>query len=409
MFTTVGDGQQTPRERPHKYSSSCPIGAVRAGTVLARCLSVVVMMLMVLFVSAPGSAHAAAARINVTAYAACNGGDDTAGLKSALRALRTGDTLVIPAGVTCRHTGVLSVATPGAHLSGPGTLLATKEKTSAVWIDANDVVVDGGLTLKTAPITKRWETYEQEGLRLVNGRSGIIIRNVTINGAAGAGIYLGGVSNFLLDQVTVLNSRADGIHMTNGSHNGIVRQATVRGSGDDGVAVVSYQSNSQPCHDIQIMTPTVQSNTWGRGISVVGGTNITYTDVSIDSSNAAAIYIAQESSYHTYSVNNVKVLSGRLVNSNTNSSVDHGAVLVYASQSGYGVADVTLSDLTIVNTRASASRNVGVIATGGSTLERVALNRFTITGGPSRSFGANVQSGFTTVGWKVNGVAVPNR
>src|ERR1700712_5613506 len=70
--------------------------------------------------AAAGSAQAAVAApvtVPVTQYAACNGGDDTAGLKTAIAALKTGDTLTIPAGVTCQHSDVLELKTPGVHLS----------------------------------------------------------------------------------------------------------------------------------------------------------------------------------------------------------------------------------------------------------------------------------------------------
>lgn len=346
---------------------------------------------------------------NVVTYARCNGGDDTAGLEAALHALRSGDTLVIPAGTTCRHSGVLSVTTPGVHITGPGTLLATNEQNSSIWIDADDVLVDGELTLKISSVSRRWEAYEQAKLRLVSGRTGIIVRDVTIDGSAAAGVYIGGAVHFLLDHVQVLNTRADGIHMTGGAHDGVVQNATVRNSGDDGIAIVSYQSNPEICHDIQVIGPTVQSTAWGRGISVIGGKNVTYTDLLVDSTNAAAIYIAQESSFKTSSVNNVKILGGRLTNSNTNMNVDQGAVLVYASQAGYSVTDVTMSDIAITDTRATTSRTVGVLATGGSSIARVALNRFTIVGDTAMSFASNVPGSYSTTGWSVNGVAVADR
>ena len=356
-----------------------------------------------------GVAEVSGGDIDVTTFARCAGGDDTAGLKAALAAVGPGQTLVIPAGVTCRHSSVLSLTTSGVHLAGPGTLLATDERASGVWIDADNVILDGGLTLKMAGTTRRWNAYEQMKLRLVNGRDNIIVRNVTIDGSAGAGVFVGSVGHFLLDHVTVLNTRGDGIHMTNGSHDGIVDHATVKGSGDDGVAVVSYRSNQLPCHDIQVRSPVVEANSWGRGISVVGGDRITYSDVSVDSSSAAAVYIAQERSYKTYGVSNVRVLGGRLVHSNTNSDIDHGAVLVYASESGLGVKDVTISDLTITDTRDTAPRNVGVVSVGGGSIQGVSLNHFTISGGPPRSFSSNIDGGYSASEWTVDGHAVADR
>ena len=424
-FATVVGRQETRIWREEARNSRVPrSGSRRVGRISGAVVAVALVALAGAAgcsgsASAPGAASGAGAgssaadvsggQVDVTAYARCDGGDDTAGLKAALGAMRAGQTLVIPAGVTCRHSSVLSVTTSGVHLAGPGTLLATDERASGVWIDADDVIVDGGLTLKITGTTRRWNTYEQMKLRLVNGRKNITIRNVTIDGSAGAGIFIGNVSHFLLDHVTVLNSQGDGIHMTNGSHDGVVDQATVKGAGDDGIAVVSYRSNREPCHDIQVRSPVVEANSWGRGVSVVGGVRITYSDISVDSSNAAAVYIAQERSYQTYGVSNVRVLGGRLVHSNTNSSVDHGAVLVYASESGYGVKDVTISDLTITDTRDTATRNVGVVSVGGGSIQGVALNRFTISGGPTRSFSSNIDSGYSATGWTVDGRAVADR
>jgi len=360
-------------------------------------------------VAEAGDARPSAGQLDVTTFARCAGGDDTAGLKAALGAVHPGQTLVIPAGVTCRHSSVLSVTTSGVHLAGPGTLLATDERASGVWIDADNVVVEGGLTLKIAATTRRWNTYEQMKLRLVNGRDNITVRNVTIDGSAGAGVFIGNVGHFLLDHVTVLNSRGDGIHMTNGSHDGVVDHATVKGSGDDGIAVVSYRANRLPCHDIQVLAPVVDANSWGRGVSVVGGDRITYSDISVDSSNAAAVYIAQERSYKTYGVSDVRVLGGRLVHSNTNSNVDHGAVLVYASESGLGVKDVTISDLTIIDTRDTAPRDVGVVSVGGGSIEGVSLSHFAISGGPLKSFSSNIDGGYSANKWTVDGRAVADR
>jgi len=127
------------------------------------------------------------------------------------------------------------------------------------------------LTLKAVNVTKRWNATQQHKLWLAGTHTGIIVKDTTIDGSAAAGIFINGASGFTINRVTVLNSMADGIHMTNGSHHGVVRDAVVRGAGDDGVAVVSYLSNPQATHDIQVINPKVYANTWGRGVSVVGG------------------------------------------------------------------------------------------------------------------------------------------
>ena len=368
-------------------------------------------------VAAAGTAQAVAVKIPVTQYAACTGGDDTTGLKTAIAALKTGDTLVIPAGVTCQHSDVLELKTPGVHLSGPGTLIATNEARSAVWLNADNIVVEGGLTLKAVNVTKRWNATQQHKLWLANSHTGITVQDTTIDGSAAAGIFINGASNFTLNRVTVLNSMADGIHMTNGSHHGTVRDAVVRGAGDDGVAVVSYLSNPQATHDIQVINPKVYANTWGRGVSVVGGYNITYSNIYVEAANAAAVYIVQTSakdgvaaSWDTHNVDNVKVTGGTLVNANTNSTVNNGAILVNAGgPTGHTVTNVAISNLTIKDTRTTAARNIGVYTYDGGQVSNITFTGIKITGGPTKYFDTNATSGYTTTNWTVNGTTVPNR
>lgn len=391
--------------------------AARLGKFAAVAGLTVAMALGTVATAGSAAAATAPATVQVTTYAACKGGDDTAGLYNALGALKTGDTLVIPSGVTCNHSAVLDITTPGVHISGPGTLVATNQAASGVWLDADNIVVQGGLTLKAVNVTQRWNTTQQHKLWLANNHSGIVVQDTTIDGSAAAGIFVNGASNFTLDRVTVLNTMADGIHMTNGSNHGIVRDAVVRGAGDDGVAVVSYLSNPVATHDIQVINPKAYSNTWGRGVSVVGGFNITYSNIYVESSDAAAIYIVQTSSkaevaasWDTANVNNVKVLGGTVVNSNTNSDVNNGAVLVNAGgPSGHTVSNVTISNLNIVNTRSTAARNVGLFTFGGGTVSNIAFTNIKITGGPTKYFDTNSTAGYSTAGWTVNGAAVPNK
>lgn len=387
----------------------------RRVTALVALVGMTFMMLLGT-VTVAGSASAAQ-QILVTKYAACTGGDDTAGLKAAMAALSTGDTLVIPAGVTCQHSAVLDITTPGVHLSGPGTLLATNESRSSVWLNADNIVVEGGLTLKATNVTKRWNATQQHKLWLANAHTGIIVRDTTIDGSAAAGIFINGASDFILARVTVLNTEADGIHMTNGTHDGIVKDAVVRGAGDDGVAVVSYLSNPQATHDIQVINPKIYANTWGRGVSVVGGYNVTYSNIYVEASNASAVYIVQTSakdgvaaSWDTHNVNNVQVLGGKLVNSNTNASVNNGAIVVAAGgPAGHTITNVTVSDLTITNTRPTAARNVGVFTYDGGLVSKIAFSGITVNGGPAKYFDTNATGGYSTTSWTVNGVAVPNR
>ena len=332
--------------------------------------------------------------------------DDTAALQRTFDAAKAGTTVLLSG--TYAHKDVLHLRVAGLHVTGTGTLLATAEQRSSVWLEADGILLDGGLTLKTASTTQRWGAWEQMGLRLFN-KDGIVIRNVSVVGSAAAGIYVGGASNFILDHVSVTNTRADGIHMTDGAHDGQVLSPLVTNSGDDGVAVVSYSQDGPACHDITVTSPTVLGTSWGRGLSVVGGSNIRETNVNVQRSAAAGIYIAAEGSpWFTTAPINVTFDGGSISGANTDLATDHGAVLVLAAENGIAPQAILVRGLTISGTRATATRDVGII-TYGTAPTGVELDDLTITGGPTSAYQGNTPgSSYHTLRWTKNGQALPD-
>ena len=318
-----------------------------------------------------------------------------------------GRTVVLAAGRTYAHSGVLHLHVAGLHVTGGGTLLATNEQYSDVWIDADNITLDGSLTVTIASTTRRWDSWDQMAVRL-EAHSGDVVRDLTVNGSAAAGIYVGGAYNFVLDHVTVENTRADGIHMTRGSHNGSVISPTISNTGDDGVAVVSYSQDGTPCHDITVTSPRVLSTSWGRGLSVVGGENITETNISVANTSAAGVYIAAEGSpFYTAAPKNVLISGGTITHANETASVEHGAVLVMSGESGVVPTGVTVQNLTIVNT-ASTKRDLGVI-TYGSLPSHVLFSNINISGGPAQAYEGNTaQSGYSLRNIVQNGVRLPD-
>ena len=332
--------------------------------------------------------------------------DDTAALQQALDAASATRPLVLPAGTVFAHSAVLHVRVAGEQVTGPGTLLATAEQTSSVWIEADNVVLDGP-TLATASTTQRWSAWEQMGLRIEN-RTGDVVRNVTVTGSAAAGIYVGGASDFTLDHDTVTDTRADGIHMTDGANGGTVVSPVTRNTGDDGVAVVSYRQDGIPCHDITVTGARVEGTSGGRGMSVVGGTHITYTSFEVDGSAAAGVYVAAEGSWDTAAPVDVTVSHGSIVGANTDPTIDHGSVLVLSGETDIRPTDIAISDMVIRDSRATASRDVGVISYGAAPVD-VVLRGFTITGGPASAYQGNAPgSSYSTLAWTQNGRPLPD-
>ena len=301
--------------------------------------------------------------LNVISFGAVGDGrtDDTAAVVRALTALRTGQVLSFPSGHTFCHSGVLSIDTDGVRLTGGGTLQATQEATSALRIRGHHVTLDD-LTLATPNTTRRWGAPDQHRL-LLDGCTGALVSDVSIVSSAAAGVFCRASSDFVLRRVHVSDTRADGIHLTGGSFGAVIESPILENTGDDGVAVVSYAADGATCHDISVHSPVVRGTSGGRGLSVVGGSRVSYTDIDVERTFAAGVYIAcEEGDFVTAATSDVEVRGGRVTGANTSSTVDHGAVLVYSGRAGSTVSDVTVSDLVISGTRASASRQIGVVA-----------------------------------------------
>jgi Pectate lyase superfamily protein len=304
--------------------------------------------------------------------------DDTAALKAAFAALAPADTLQVRG--TYRHSSPLTVTKNGVRVKGGGQLVATNSKASALVIAAHDVVVED-LTLSV--VTTVRQTTNESAALLVGPSGpvrGFIGRRLHLDGA---GAMLRGQSyGFLLEDVLVTNSMGDGIHMTDGVHDGLVLRPTVLHSGDDGVAVVSYLSNTTPCRDIEIRSPRVRDVYHGRGLSVVGGTRVRILDIDVSQTSGAAVYVACEDNrdWRTHPPREITVRGGLITAANTTCPrPDHGAVLVVNESSNRPIDAVTVSGLVIRDTHA-IYRAVGFLGGPGGGHTRCALSDVVISG-----------------------------
>lgn len=350
--------------------------------------------------------------VDVESFGAVGDGrtDDTAALQRALDEVSSGTELRFRAGATYVQSDVLRLERPGVHLTGDATILAVDEERSSLTIAADDVVLDG-LTLRIEGVTKRWDAFEQQRLR-IDGTRGVEVRDVTVDGSAAAGVYVAGsATDFLLEDVEVVGTRADGIHITRGSSDGRIVRPVTRGTGDDGVAVVSYEQDGDPCRDITVESPVIDGTTGGRGVSVVGGEDVRITDVDIRRTAAAAVYVAAEGDpYFTTGVRGVSVVGGRVDGANVDTDIDHGAVLVYDGRADATVVDVRIAGVTISGTRESASRQIGVLASQPGVIDQVVVEDLDISGGPQNIFGTDDPAqGYTVRDVRRDGAAQPDR
>ena len=337
--------------------------------------------------------------------------DDTAALEAALGAIEPGQVLDFGDGLNFRVEAVASLTTDGVILSGKSTITSTNEEASSFRIAADDVTVKD-LTFDTAGVTQRWDAYEQQRLH-IDGGTGVTLDGVTSRGSAAAGIYVGGgASDVLLQDFTVEDSQADGIHITQGASDVTVASPQVTNSGDDGGAVVSYAQDGPPVTNVAF-TDAVIDGTNARGLSVVGGTDVSFTGFEVSDTAAAGLYIASEGEWGTTGVDGVTASGGTITGANTDEATDHGAVLVYDSTSE-AVTDVLVEDLTITDTRESASRQIGVLAGEPDAITDVTITDVTITGGPEQTLGlddpdqAVAVTGVTQDGEAVADVGTPS-
>lgn len=221
--------------------------------------------------------------------------DDTAALQSAIDGLTAGGTVLIPPG-SYVYTKVLQVKRANVRVWGYGaTLHATDPEQQSVQLNAPDTMLCG-LRLTAVVDTRKSKPQHH---RIVLGSQRVVAIDNHVDGGSAAGIFAYRADGYLIARNRVENTLADAIHSTGGSHHGLIVRNVVRNPGDDMIAVVTYGTGN-PCHDILIVDNDVAEQSWGRGITVVGGEHVTIRGNRIDRTNhGAGILINREGSYKT--------------------------------------------------------------------------------------------------------------
>jgi hypothetical protein len=296
--------------------------------------------------------------VNITSYGAVTttGVDNTTAINNAITAAKSsGSAVYVPSG-RFEHTGLIQLDGVVMYGSGQSSILAATNQTNQAvrMTNTNAVLTDLKLTAVTSTRSTANTTcgIYVEGA-VTGGTSNIgyfLIERVTVDGANGAGIMIKGASNGLVQNNTVKNTLADGIHTTAGSYNIRIHNNNVSNTGDDGIAVVSYQlKDPQAVHDVWITNNQFSNQpTAGRGMTVIGGNNVTIQNNTITNPLNAGILIASESAYSTFGVNNVTVDNNTITNGGS-TSTSHGALMV--SSNFNNVSNVTFSNNKLYNSR----------------------------------------------------------
>ncbi|WGS47445.1 right-handed parallel beta-helix repeat-containing protein (plasmid) [Burkholderia sp. JSH-S8] len=338
----------------------------------------------------------------------CADGADQAGeLQRALDALRRGQRLVIAPG---RYVVERSLAVKQANvvISGYGaTLLATNPGDQTIEMRGNGATLVG-LTLVGAGATRL--TTPASTKVAVTGR-GVQVLDVVIDGGASAGIFVFGGQDVAIVGNAVRATLADGIHVTHGSHDVLVQGNVVRDTGDDMIAVVSYRNDGAPSRNVLISGNSLEGNDWGRGVTVVGGADVTAEDNIVRGvRTGAGILVAQEDSYRTYDATNVRIARNVVSNIQQQASrqADRpltGQAAIDLNAGSGAVTRVDVSDNRIVGTRFAGVRTLGNVCQ-----VRVSGNRLDAIGGTpiaGESRGCAAGPAITGAANTLNGAALP--
>ena len=292
--------------------------------------------------------------VSITNFGAKGDGktDNRAAIQKAVdHAKAQGLDVYVPEGLFL-HKGIITLN--GVDMVGAGANSVLKAVGASATFDDQAIKLTGtGASLRHLTLDSDATTRASSGESAkvwVSGATDFSIEGIRILNAHSAGILVVGKSS----HGTILNNHisgtnADSIHMSQASHHILVKGNTIKNSHDDGIAVVSYARNGAMVSDIQILDNTIVNNEWGRNISVVGGQNVTikYNTVDGNLSGAAGVYIAAETNYNTFGVQDVRV-EGNVIHGTGGHKTGHGAIMIY-NNSGRPTDDVTITGNKILN------------------------------------------------------------
>lgn len=316
--------------------------------------------------------------VDITSYGAKGDGlsDDTAAINTAAAAAKAlGLPLYIPGGRVYAHAGniifdEIQVLSPSANLHSLNT--TGTNPTNAVILRGNGVSIEN-LVISSAWVGARTSNNDGAAI-LIDGAQNFSVIDVAVTGGSGAGILVSGGKFGRVMGCSVSGTLADGIHLTNGSQDCMVTDNIVADTGDDKIAVVSYNTQTAICERIVISDNHVSGGE-ARGITVIGGRVVSIVDNIIYNIKNSGIRVASESSYNTREVSDVKVSGNTLEKCNT--SLQGAAASIYVmGRAGYPASDIDIEGNNII-----ASQKHGIAITTGDGVPtntksiRVANNR----------------------------------
>lgn len=140
--------------------------------------------------------------------------------------------------------------------------------------------------------------------------SNIKIIKPRIEQVAGAGILIGStittVSDVLIDEAVVKNTKADGVSVIGPASNVSIVAPKCYDTGDDGVSIIGYLAGGSAPKQIQI-TDALSVNSSARGFTVLGATDVKLTGEVVSSAAQGILILKDSDTYNTYATERVSV------------------------------------------------------------------------------------------------------
>jgi len=300
--------------------------------------------------------------------------DDYAAFVAAIDAAKTsGKPVYVPPGNYILGD-ILTI--DGVKVQGAGkfltTITSTNPKRGSIDLKGNGVELSNLKHVYKTTVPRGDGSNEKNSIT-VRGAKNFKIQDVYVSKSSTAGIMVTyGSTNGTVSGNTLDSTGADGIHMTGGSSHITVENNIVRQAGDDTIAVVSYiDSDVNPVNNITIRKNNVGYGSKARGIAVVGGTDVTISNNSVQDTNMAGVYVAVEASYNTRNVDRITVSNNVINHTGIAQPQNHPNVLVYASQ---GIVDNVVFTGNIIKN--GAHRGIGVWGEG--KIKNITFNKNTL-------------------------------
>lgn len=272
---------------------------------------------------------------------------DYATLAAAVADLTAGDTLFIPSGTYNENISITGIN--DLTILSEGGIITGSDTTAKITVTSCNNLRISGLKIRGTATGQVTGGY---GIA-VSSSNNVVISECEISGTAHMGLIFSGQCSYVrVINNYVHNTQKDGIHVNDGCCFVVISGNQLAETGDDSIAVVSYNTQVTACHDV-IVSNNVVYHSKARGISLVGGYNAVYANNDISATGMAGIYIAQETTtYTTYSAENVTVIGNRVIDPNTYSPAGNmGGIVVYARSAAYIVKKIRLLQNSVIGAR----------------------------------------------------------